>query len=791
MRRLLRLIGKTIVGIFLFAVTLGVLAIGVAAWLFYRAEPTYAGQEQIAALSAPVKIYRDSYGVPHIFAENQNDAARALGYAHASERLFQMEMQRRAGQGRLSEIIGPDMLGVDKFTRTLGLYRLAQSSFAAMSPEAQNYFEAYAEGVNAWLETHRHKLPPEFLLLHTTPEKWQPADSIVWGKLMALQLSHNYALELLRAELAQKMPSEQVQWLFPMPPPGTPVTTQPIVPVEQSSRSAEQKLAMLLGLDHAASNEWVIGGARTESGKPILANDPHLGLEAPILWYLARIVTPQGSVKGATVPGLPVVLLGQNDHLAWGFTTTGSDVEDLFVETVDPASSDHYLAPGGSEPFTVHDEYIPIKDAPDYLLKIRTTRHGPVLSDINSKMAALAGPGKVMALAFTGLGDKDTTSEALMRIDRAQNAAGLMEALKLYQTPAQNVVYADSDGAFGYINPGLVPIRKKGDGLMPVDGASGDYDWIGTIPLERAPQIANPVAGYVFNANNPTVGADSAEYYGQDWEEAYRARRLQEFFDTDEKFTLAQSALMQGDHVSLAAKDLLPFLMSMTPSNDRATQALAMLRDWDGAMDKDRPEPAIFEAWLYMFHKHMLEEKTGVDMQEKGPFAATTLASLVKKHALSWCGDAGCVRLIAQSFDEAVDMMTQRQGPDMKEWRWGRENIATLRHKFYSHVPLLKNLTDLSVESSGDFYTLDRGGGFENDAAHPFARTHGGGYRGIYDLGNPDNSLFMITTGESGHIFSRHYGDLVPLWNAVKAITLSGDEEKLKQSGADELVLAP
>jgi len=790
MNTFLRVAKKTALGVSLLALTVGVVATGGVCYIFHRAEPNYAGQEKISGLTAEAQIYRDHYGVPHIFAANMNDAARALGYAHASERLFQMEMQRRAGQGRLSEIVGADMLGVDKFTRTLGLYKLAQSSFDAMSPDAQSYFQAYADGVNAWLQTHQNALPPEFLLLHTTPEPWQAADSVVWGKLMALELGHNYHLEMLRAEVAGKIPPEQMEWIFPMPPPGTPITTQPVQSPPLAARD-DNKLARLLGLDHAASNEWVIGGSRTESGKPILANDPHLGLEAPILWYLARIVTPQGSVKGATVPGLPIVLLGETDHLAWGFTTTGSDVEDLFVETLDSSDPTHYMTPKGSEAFTEHSEIIHVKDAADVTLKVRATRHGPVLSDINDEMATLAGSGKVMALAFTGLGAQDLTSEALMHIDRAQSAAELFEALKLYQTPPQNIVYADSDGAFGYVSPGLIPVRKNGHGLMPVDGASGDYDWTDTLPLERDPQVANPSAGYVFNANNAVVGADSADYFGQDWEEPYRARRLQQLIDSMEKFTVEKSAKMQADHLSLVAKDFLPLLLEITPQNDREKDALQRLRTWDGVMDKDRAEPAIFEAWLYEFHHHMLSQKLGLDMQEKGPFAAMTLAELIKEHAQEWCGDNDCHQLIAQSFSEGLALMARRQGADMTNWQWGRENVAALRHKFYSHIPVLKRLSDLSVPSSGDFYTIDRGGGFDNDDAHPFERTHGGGFRGIYDLSNPDASLFMITTGESGHIFSPHYGDLVPLWNTVKAITLSGTADELKKRGADELVLEP
>jgi penicillin amidase len=646
------------------------------------------------------------------------------------------------------------------------------------------------------------------MILHDVPETWQPADSVVWGKLMALQLSHNYRMEMLRAELRSEFSATQLGWLFPMPPAGTPVTTQPVtLPMPEADHAnlpAQEQLATLLGLDHAASNEWVIGGSLTASGKPILANDPHLGLEAPILWYLARIVTPQGSVKGATVPGLPIVVLGQTDHLAWGFTTTGSDTQDLFIETVDPANPKNYLTPSGSEPFITRDEVIRIKGRADAHVTLRATRHGPVLSDIDGEMMQLAGDGKVMALAFTGLGSQDTTAEALLKINHAQSAVDLFEALKLYQTPAQNIVYADSDGAFGFINPGLVPVRKKGDGLMPVEGSSGDYDWGDFIPLDKLPQIADPLAGYVFNTNNSVVAQDPALYFGQDWEESFRARRLQQLFnETQGKFTVARSAQMQADHLSLAAQDLLPVLLEITPTNDRAKQALAMLRGWNGVMDKDRAEPVIFDAWLYKFHRHMLPLKTNVNMNEKGPFAAEALLSLVKNHAADWCAlqetpgapalppDPDCHRLMAQSLDEALAMETQSQGPDMKKWRWGFENVAALRHKFYSHVPLLKDWSDLSIESSGDFYTIDRGGSFNADPHHPLERTHGGGFRGIYDLANPDASLFAIATGESGHIFSKHYGDQVKLWNDAKAITLEGSEDQLKQRGLPMLELVP
>src|SRR5271166_5142597 len=313
-------------------VALAVVAAIAGAYLFWRAMPIYSGSEKLPGLSAEVHVWRDGYGVPQIFAASRDDAARALGYLHASERLFQMELQRRVGQGRLAEVFGADRLDVDKFIRTLGFYREAESSFSALSPWAEKRLQAYADGVNAFLDSHQSALPPEFLIVGDAPEPWKPADSLVWGKLMALELSHNFEIEALRARLREKLGPEQAKWMFPAVKPGDPITTLPALnPSHASGESIEDEIGALTGLGRGASNEWVVSGSRTDTGKPILANDPHLGIEAPILWYLARIVAPEGSVKGATMPGLPGVLFGQNDSIAWGITIADTDVQDLFI----------------------------------------------------------------------------------------------------------------------------------------------------------------------------------------------------------------------------------------------------------------------------------------------------------------------------------------------------------------------------------------------------------------------------------------------------------------------------
>ncbi len=787
---------RLIKGLLRLVIALVVVATLAGAYLFWRAMPAYSGRETLPGLSAEARVWRDAYGVPHIFAASMDDAMRSLGYLHASERLFQMELQRRIGQGRMSEFAGADLLNVDKFMRTLGFYREAEASFAALSPMAQKRLQAYAEGINAFLDGHGSALPPEFLISGARPEPWKPADSLVIGKLLSLELSNNYKLEALRAHLRQKLGPEQAAWMFPGMKPGAPITTEPaLTSTHASSESIEDQIGALIGVSHGASNEWVVAGSRTVTGKPILANDPHLELGAPILWYLARIVTPEGSVKGGTIPGTPIVLLGQNDSIAWGFTTADTDVQDLFIETVDPSNPSQYLTPDGAKPFETRDETIHVKDADDVKLTVRTTRHGPVLSDVSKDLASLTEPGKAIALGFTGLSDRDSTMEAVIRLNVARNWDQFLDALRLYQTPTQNIVFADVSGDIGFFSPGLVPLRKSGDGLAPVDGASGAFDWTGTIPFEQLPQLHNPEIGFAFNANNANVPDDHQPTLGQDWEENFRARRIQQFMDTIDKHSLDTSAAMQADHLSLAAKDLQPFIAMIAPTDERARQAQALLMNWSAVMDKDRPEPLIFTAFLGALHRILLVDKTGVSMEDKGPYAATTLISLMRDHP-SWCDapgkpDPDCRKALGQALDEGLALLVRRDGPDMSQWRWGAEHVALLQHRVFSHVPLLDRVSDLSVPSSGGFYTLDRGGGFDTPPDKPFARTHAGGFRGLYDLGAPEKSRFMIATGESGHIFSRHYRDLAPLWIDGKSITLAGSEDDLKKAGAAELTLSP
>ncbi len=496
--------------------------------------PDYSRTLTVAGLGAPVRIVRDLHAVPRIQAESMTDAYFALGFVHAQDRLWQMDMMRRLGAGRLAEILpgaaGDWGLRSDRTMRTLGLYRLAESSYAALAPEVRYALDVYAAGVNFCLENWQGPLPVEFQLLGYRPEPWRPADSLVWGKLEALQLSGNFREELLRARLMTVLTTQQLNDIFP-------AGSEPAT-LAAASDPDERRFAALAGRVAAAlseplgpdtaSNEWVVDGAHSASGKPVLANDPHLGLQAPILWYLARVETPELTLAGATVPGVPFHILGHNGAIAWGATSTGSDTQDLFVERLVPAPSpdeaERYQTPLGAKPFDTRTETIKLRDGSSQTLTVRASRHGPILPEDSPLANTKAAAGHVLALAFTGLSDKDTGSEAIYRLNRARDWKGFVNALRFHQAPQLNFVFADTGGTIGFISPGLVPVRARGNGSLPVPGWSGLWEWTGTVPFESLPQAVNPPSGRFVNANNAPVGPDYPRFLAARWPEPVRAR---------------------------------------------------------------------------------------------------------------------------------------------------------------------------------------------------------------------------------------------------------------------------
>jgi len=769
-------------------------------WAWLRTGlPDHAATVAVNGVAAPVRVIRDAHAVPHVFAESEADAAYALGFVHAQDRFFQMEMSRRLGAGRLAEVTGAAALPADRFMRIAGVYDLAEASYAELPVEVRRQLDRYAAGVNAWLAHHEGPWPPELYVLGIEPEPWRPADSLVLARLMALQLSMNYREELVRARLQEAVGAEPLADLYPdtdLPQ----VTTIGALPGGALPGEALARLhAALPDLGPpGASNAWVVAGDLTRTGAPILVNDPHLGLSAPILWYLVRVVTPDLTLAGATIPGAPMVVLGHNGTIAWGLTTTGSDTQDLFVERLDPDDPGRYLTPDGSRPFETHEEIIPVAWGEPEPLTVRRTRHGPVISDARpAEAAAVLGEDAVLALAFPGLSDADVIAEAMYGLNRARDWAEFRAALALWVAPQQNVFYADTGGDIGMVAPARVPIRRAGNGLVPVPGWTDAYAWTGFIPYEDLPAVHNPPSGRIVNANNPVVGPGYpyliAAYA---YEPPYRALRIHDMLDAAGPYTVEGMVPLLMDPLSPAARDLLPLMLAFEPPDGRAAEAVAMLRAWDGVMARDRPEPLMFTAWLLELNRALYADELGLAFLEYQGLQARTVRHMLTD-ARRWCDDVAtddvtetCADILAASLDQTLATLSARHGADMAAWQWGDAHSATLSHRIFGRVPVLRDLVDLSVPTDGGEYTVNRGG-MRVAGEGPFRHVHGAGFRAIYDLSDLDNSRFIIATGQSGNPLSPHFGDLVGMWRDGGMITLAGSAAELADTGLGTLTLVP
>jgi penicillin amidase len=787
LRRLARWLGLGLLGLLALLVFV---AGGGYLWL-RQSLPQIEGEIRVQGLKAPVTVVRDRWAIPHIEAMSLEDAVFALGFVHAQDRLWQMEFQRRVGAGRLAEIVGGGAVPTDRYMRTLGLYRRAAASLVHLSSDTRAWLEAYARGVNAYLATRSGPLPPEFLLLrHAGIEPWTPADSLVWLRLLALDLGTNYRDELLRARLSTRLSDRQIEDIWPPYPDDAPVTLAPPTQEPGPKTPAAGRSGSGDG-----SNAWVLAGSRTRSGAPLLANDPHLGLQAPGVWYLAQLKTPGQELTGATLPGLPAVVLGHNGALAWGFTNTGADVQDLFIERLDPADPGRYLTPGGPAPFTVRAESIRVKGAPPVTMSVRETRHGPVLSDLMPDAATLFGADRVLALAWTGLAEDDRTADALLALGRARDWPSFVEAARAVGAPVQNILYADTAGHIGFIAPGRVPVRRRGDGRWPVPGWSGDYDWQGWVPFEALPRALDPEDGRLFNANNRIVPDGYPYLLTADWEAPYRARRLAELL-AGSGYDLAAFAAMQADERSPLAEDLLPILLQAKPASAAAAAAIGELRAWDRVMRPKGRAPLLFAAWYRELSRLIQADKLGPLFPSFWAIRPQFMEEILKRRP-AWCDDlaTGAVETCAERASRALELaladLARRYGPDQAKWRWGEAHRARMTHAIFGEQPLLGRLFNVEIASGGGDTTVNVGHFAPRDEEHPFASVHAAGYRGLYDLADLDRSRWIAATGQSGNPLSSHYRDLTRLWARGEYVPMTRDADVYGRGAIGRLRLVP
>ncbi len=725
----------------------------------------------IPGLSAPVDITFDGNGVPRIRAANEKDAALAVGFVHARDRMFQMDLMRRAASGRLSEIAGPVTLAYDKQMRVFGLARLAEADVAAQSPETRSLLEAYASGVNAWIANRGRFAALEFLFFGA-PDPWRPADSLMWGRSMGLLLSSNYRTELNRQGLRGKVPLKMLEQLWPPHP-------NPLSP--QASRSGERwfggsllteaatELAAALPafpapftLPSTASDAWAVDGRWSATGAPLLAGDPHLSFGFPGLWYLVRVETPGQVLAGATGPGVPFLVMGQNGRIAWTFTTTGADTQDVYLEPPETR-------------FTTREERIKVSGQPDIVLTVRETRHGPVISDLAS------ANGPVMAVAMANLLPNDTAASGLLAMNRARTVEEAGKAAALISAPVQNLMVADRT-KIGLFVTGRVPIRRSGDGWAPVPGIvtapdagaapagdpsgaccamAGDddaYGWSGFASGEALPHVIAPASGRLVNANEPVAPPDFPVFMGRDTFSDWRARRIRTLLDSVSKHSVSEFAAVQTDVISTYAAALLPTLR-VVPG------APQVLRDWDGAMTETAPQPLIFSAWMDAFHSAVMA-RAGIPVHVSAP-VFEFVPFVLSPAGASWCG-GDCAALLKSTLDSTMSSLAARFGPDPGTWRWGAVHQAVFAHPFLRGVPILGALTTSRIAVPGDGTTLDRGG--TDDLLES---VHGASYRGVYDLADLDRSLFVMTPGQSGNPLSRHARDFLTRWRDGAMVLLT------------------
>jgi penicillin G amidase len=745
------------------------IVLGGGVYLYLRsALPQTDGRIVVSGPKAQIRIERDADGVPLITAQDDEDVAFGLGFVHAQERLFQMELQRRYGAGRLAEIFGQQAVATDRQMRVLGLYRAAESAIPSLSPQMNRALSAYAAGVNAFLASRRGAPPPEFLLLGFVPEPWRPADSLVWGKLMAVQLGGNYRGELLRARMARTITAADLAFLYPEYPTVAPTTLADMLPVYRrlALDRLYDALPTVVGPNYA-SNSWVVDGKHSGSGKPLLANDPHLAFGTPGFWYLARLKTPQHEIAGGTVAGVPLVVIGHNERIAWGFTTTTSDVEDLYIEKVDPADPGRYLTPQGSAPFNSRAETILVKGAAPVDVMIRETRHGPVLSDALPPGAA--DPGFVLALAATVTIPEDRSAEALWEVNRAADWPSFRTALQKFVGPMENMVYADVDGTIGFIAPGLVPIRRKGDGWLPVPGWTGEYDWAGFIPFAALPSAVNPSSGHFVNANNKIVPDTYPYFLSRDWDLPNRAERIEALLAATPVQTPASSAAIEADTLSLMAEHLVPLMTRTVEVNDATREVIERLRRWDFHMDREKVEPLLFTAWLREFSRSILFGRFDDAVSDYWDLKPRVMEAVLSERP-DWCddpkrpGEESCGTRLAESLGLALAQLRRDYGPDMTQWQWGRAHIARFADPVFSRIPVLRDWFEVAIPAPGAYDTLNRGPSAIRDDTHPFEQRFGAGLRVITDLASPNDARMMTTPGQSGDPFSAHFADLLHRW---------------------------
>ncbi len=722
------------------------LPVGPVLWRAWEALPRTQGELQAAGLDAPVTVLRDARGVPHITAQTDHDAAFAMGFVHAQDRLWQMHVNRWYLRGEMAGVLGALAADSDAQMRTYGLGASADALAAAMTAEELAPFAAYAAGVNAAMASRGFVPPLEFLMLGVAPQAWKPEDSLLIYKGLALDLMNGEAFRAYGASLLRQiLTEEQIAEFQPPYPADAPVTLSaqdlglasgaPPAPPPPGGRDVSDA-------PRDGSNAWVVSGAHTASGLPLLANDPHLNHRAPGTWHLAAVRTPQGATVGAAVPGAPAIVIGRNNHIAWGMTITGADVADLVFQPESAVIEEW-------------EETVPVRFGEDRTVRLRRTADGPVLPPELFAQGTLAPEGQVAVLRWPLDDAADRTAAAAAPLNRARNWGEFQAALAGFYAPMVNVMFAAADGDIGILSPAWVPVRN----------AAGD--WVGAIPTAELPRAHNPADGVIVNANNRLTPDEYPYALTGDWAPPFRAMRAEALLAETQSHTPQSFAAIQTDTVDLAAVRALPVLLEAAPGTDAGQNALERMRGWDGDMAADSAEALIYAAWMQAMARAVYGDEFGENYARFASPRSQFMDHVLSGDSAAWCDNTGtdatetCADIAGPALDDAVAALTAEHGRDMDSWRWGAAHQAYFPHAPFSVFPVLDGLFSARVAAGGNGTTLNEAG-FSYGGG--YASQHGPSLRVIYDLADPDASLFAMPMGQSGHRASPHYKDLLQPW---------------------------
>lgn len=789
-----------LLGVFALALLLG-------RWWLGRSVPDYDAEAQLAGLGAPVEVWRDSLGVPHVWARSEADLYRAMGWVHAQDRLWQMELFRRVADGRLAEVLGADVVDTDRFLRTVGMGRAAGLNEERLPPDERALLQAYADGVNAWLAANDGPLPPEFVALRLGEvEPWTVRNTLSIAKIMAWDLADwNVGLDVQRAvdavgaalaadvhplvsDSGVTILGADARWdaspdgvAPPAPAPDAAAATRAALGDVPLPRLPETAARLLETVSVSrASNAWVIGGSRTASGKPIVANDTHLALRAPSVWYLAALHAEGVDVAGFTIPGVPVVVIGHSRAVAWGYTNAMVDDVDFFVEQVDPSDSTRYRIPQGWAPFDTRREILRVKGGDSIVHTVRASRHGPILSDVEPR----AGD-RVLAMRWTAH-DPSTEVTALRGMNRARDAAEFTVALRAFDNPHQNVVFADTAGAFGYWMGGRVPVRRSGDGVLPVAGWTDEGAWVRYLDFGEHPHVLNPASGYVVTANNRQVGDAYPHLITRNWAEPYRAQRITEMVAGGVRFTADDVARQQMDVRDAFAARYRPFAVrAARAAGDTAT--LRLLEGWDGTASVDSRPASVFYTWFDVLRRRIGHDEYG---EARPYFPRSALERVLNRNGGAWVDDVTTDSVetldgqMAAALREAVETVAGRP--------WGDLHQTRIEHAM-GRSGALDRALGLNIgpfPSPGAYHTVNVAGWSAQEP--PFLNIYGPSQRHVVDMADVDGEGgFILPSGQSGNPFSHHYRDQTAWWRAGRLWRLPLERDAAEARTVHRTTLRP